>query len=185
MRTLDLKIDFLDKNNNLIQNYYFLGELISTYLDNDDPALKIINSIPASEFEIIKKYIGQKITVCESELKEISFRELENTFFNLPSELQDLQSVKVALVPCKQLDLYHNLIPYDKLEPDMVASVFSPIIEPDSIDHENALMLFASCNDYGFFVRFEYFNSHNNFKCETMDCYSVNYADGLIDFNLA
>lgn len=185
MKSLDFKIDFLDKNNNLIQNYYFLGELISTYLDNDDPALKVINAIPASEFKIIKKYIGQKITVCESELKEISFRELESAFFNLPSELQDLQSVKLALVPYKQLDLYHNLIPYDKLEPDMVASVFSPIIEPDSIDHNDASMLFASCDDYGFFVRFNYFDSRNNCKSEDLDCYSYHYADGSIDFNLA
>lgn len=125
MRTLDLKIDFLDKDNSLIQNYYFLGDLISIWLDDDHPALKIINSIPESEFEIIKKYVGQKITVCENELKEISFRELEDTFFNLPNELQDLQSVKVALVPCNRLDLYDNLIPFDKLNPDMVSSVFS------------------------------------------------------------
>jgi hypothetical protein len=166
MKSLDFKIDFLDKNNNLLKGCI--------------DAIKI----PTNEFEIIKKYVDQTVTVCESELKEISFRELENTFFNLPSELLDLQSVKVALIPCKQLDLYHNLIPYDKLEPDMVSSVFSPIIEPDSTEHEDALMLFASFNDYGFFVRFEYYNSHNNFKTEDLDCYSVHYADGSIDFNL-
>lgn len=174
MRSLELKIDFLGKDYNLLSDYVDLARVNENVI-----------KIPKKELDIIKKYVGQKITVCESELKEISFRELENTFFNLPSELQDLQSVKVALVPCKQLDLYHNLIPYDKLEPDIIASVFSPIIEPDATDHNDAQFIYASCDDYGFYVRFEYFNSHNNFKCETMDCYSVNYADGLIDFNLA
>lgn len=167
MRSLELKIDFLDKNNNLLNGCI--------------DAIKI----PTNEFEIIKKYVDQTVTVYESELKEISFRELENAFFNLPSELQDLQSVKLALVPCKQLDLYHNLIPYDKLEPDMVASVFSPIIEPDATDHNDAQFIYASCDNYGFYVRFEYFNSHNNLKCEDLDCYSYHYADGSIDFNLA
>ena len=184
MKRLTFKIDFLDKNNNYLRNEYFLGDLINIWLDNDDPALKIINSIPKSEIEIIKKHVGKKILITESEQKEISFRELEDAFFGLPSELQDLQSVKVALIPCKQLDLYQNLIPYDKLEPDMVRTVFSPRIEPDAIDHDDAQFIYATCNDYGFFARFEYFNSHNNFKCETMDCYSVHYADGSIDFNL-
>lgn len=184
MRSLDFKIDFLDKENNLICNEFVSG-WIGVYLDDEHPAFDIINNIPETEFDIIKKYIGQKIKIRESELKEISFRELENTFFNLPSELQDLQSVKVALVPCKQIDLYCNYIPYEKLEPDIVYSVFSPRIEPDAIDHDDAQFIYATCNDYGFYVRFEYFNSHNNFKCEAIDCYSTNYADGLIDFNLA
>ena len=183
MKTLDFKIDFVDKDCNLIMNE-FLSGWIGIYLDNDHSAYEIINSISESEFEVIKKYIGQKITIHESELKEISFRELEDIYLNLPSELQDLQSVKVVLVPYKQFDLFQNLVPYDKFEPDIVSTVFSPRIESDSVDHNNAFMLFAACNDYGFFVRFNYYNSHNNFKCENLDCYSYHYADGSIDFNL-
>ena len=47
------------------------------------PAVKGMESIPANELEIIEKYSDYYITVYESELKEISYRELESAFFDL------------------------------------------------------------------------------------------------------
>lgn len=183
MKGLEFKIDFLDKNGNFI-NYEFLSAWIGVYLDNDHPAYKVINDISEKNFELVKNWIGKKIRVQANDSNAIGFRELESIFEKLPNELKNIENLRVVLVPANDLELYYNLIPYKPNEPDIVRTFISPRVESNFVEYENCDLQFISCDNYGFYVRFRYYDSHNCYVCKNIVCYSYHVADGSIDFNL-